>query len=164
MAAVTLNVSSELSNISSTDVSGIKTIEGTTAKMNITLANTSTYDFDNRVMVYVYETDGDYNMSFVKEQSFDAKVAAGQTTAINDYEISGLEIGKMYLAQIYYFKAGDYEWGCGTPIFKMVTPTGIQTVTSDLSSDSPAYNLNGQRVTSDHKGLIIRNGKKYVRK
>lgn len=164
MAAVTLNVSSELSNISSTDVSGIKTIEGTTAKMNITLANTSTYDFDNRVMVYVYKTDADYNMSFVKEQSFDAKVAAGQTTAINDYEISGLEIGKMYLAQIFYFKAGDYEWGCGTPIFKMVTPTGIQTVTSDLSSDSPAYNLNGQRVTSDHKGLIIRNGKKYVRK
>lgn len=42
-------------------------------------------------------------------------------------------------------------------------PTGISAVNADeAASDAPAYNVAGQRVSKDAKGLIIRNGKKYI--
>lgn len=46
--------------------------------------------------------------------------------------------------------------------------TGIKTVdSSDQTADgvkSAVYNLNGQRVGNDYKGIVIRNGKKYLSK
>lgn len=294
---VTLEIQATVANGTMTGAV-TSSVEGTTAKLNLTLKNTSTYDFDDQVMLYIYNMTAGGNPQYVKEQHFTIQIPAGQTKVVENYEITDLEIDKRYFAQVYYNTGGNYEWACYTPYFdmvnssgtdpdpdpvstnspkdevtlmityinykelgiheiegttakmdirltnkanathhfrldvetyeqnadytytkvktdyinvenlkaeesrvinheitgleigktyrtmmyfftpvydsqqindgtinfKMVTPTGIQTVTSDLSSDSPAYNLNGQRVTSDHKGLIIRNGKKYVRK
>ena len=43
------------------------------------------------------------------------------------------------------------------------TPTGINNITTDVdSADSPVYNLSGQRVGKNAKGVLIKNGKKYV--
>ena len=43
--------------------------------------------------------------------------------------------------------------------------SGISTVSrSDLQTHAPLYNLQGQRVSRSVKGLLIRNGKKYVNK
>ena len=43
--------------------------------------------------------------------------------------------------------------------------SGISTVRgADLWADAPLYNLQGQRVNRSVKGLLIRNGKKYVNK
>jgi len=43
------------------------------------------------------------------------------------------------------------------------TDTGISTpVTLTTVPDAPMYNLQGQRVDSSYKGVVIRNGKKYV--
>lgn len=44
--------------------------------------------------------------------------------------------------------------------------SGINTVTIDnaKASDAPAYNIAGQRVSKDAKGLVIIGGKKYVNK
>lgn len=41
---------------------------------------------------------------------------------------------------------------------------GILTVPaeSDLHSDSPFYNLQGQRVSASHRGLVVRNGRKFI--
>lgn len=41
---------------------------------------------------------------------------------------------------------------------------GIIPVTQSASNDQPVYNLYGQRVTRQHKGLVIRNGKKVLSK
>jgi hypothetical protein len=38
----------------------------------------------------------------------------------------------------------------------------IETVVTEKSADDAVYNLNGQRVGNDHKGLVIKNGKKYL--
>lgn len=40
--------------------------------------------------------------------------------------------------------------------------TGISNITADENADAPAYNIAGQRVNANAKGLIIKNGKKYV--
>lgn len=43
------------------------------------------------------------------------------------------------------------------------TPLDIQTLASD-EPDAPAYNLMGMPVGDDYRGIIIKNGKKFVRK
>lgn len=44
------------------------------------------------------------------------------------------------------------------------TYDGIDNITSDNSTDEPSYNVAGQRVSDSYKGVVIRGGKKYVRK
>ena len=44
--------------------------------------------------------------------------------------------------------------------------TGIQTIDNGqltIDNDAPAYNLNGQQVTKNYKGIVIQNGKKRIK-
>lgn len=43
-------------------------------------------------------------------------------------------------------------------------PTAISEVVSDEKEDGVAYNLAGQPVGDDYKGIVIKNGKKYLQK
>jgi hypothetical protein len=40
----------------------------------------------------------------------------------------------------------------------------LRTHTQTVLSDAPLYNLQGQRVTRQHKGLLIQDGKKVLNK
>lgn len=42
--------------------------------------------------------------------------------------------------------------------------TGISDITATDDADAPVYNLAGQRVSKDTKGLLIKNGKKFINK
>ena len=42
-------------------------------------------------------------------------------------------------------------------------PTGINEV-SNSTANAPIYNLAGQRVGKDYKGVVIQNGKKFIKK
>lgn len=49
--------------------------------------------------------------------------------------------------------------------FQFTTTTGINDITVGANNaDAPVYNLAGQRVGKDAKGILIQNGKKFVRK
>ena len=51
---------------------------------------------------------------------------------------------------------GDYEF---------TDPTGITDIAeSAANSSTPVYNLSGQRVGSNYRGMIIKNGRKYIAK
>ena len=54
--------------------------------------------------------------------------------------------------------------GAGTEPHEFGTdPAGINNVTTDVKNSSAAtYNLAGQRVSKDYKGLVVKSGKKYV--
>lgn len=42
-------------------------------------------------------------------------------------------------------------------------PTGINNITTEATdADAPVYNLSGQRVGKNAKGVLVKNGKKYV--
>ena len=44
-------------------------------------------------------------------------------------------------------------------------PTGINEVSnSTVNANAPIYNLAGQRVGKDYKGVVIQNGKKFIKK
>lgn len=51
----------------------------------------------------------------------------------------------------------DVEFEAGT--------SGINDITNNtFDADAPVYNLAGQRVSKDAKGILIQNGKKFIRK
>lgn len=50
-------------------------------------------------------------------------------------------------------------------VLVMPESAGIEGVSYDTTaSDGKCYNLSGQRVGADYKGIVIKNGKKYLRK
>lgn len=42
--------------------------------------------------------------------------------------------------------------------------TGIALTATEATADEPEYNLAGQRVPADYRGIVIKGGKKYVRR
>lgn len=56
--------------------------------------------------------------------------------------------------------------GAGTQAYQFGTdPDGIESVVNDTKNGSNAiYNLAGQRVSKDYKGIVIKNGNKYIAK
>ena len=44
-------------------------------------------------------------------------------------------------------------------------PTGINEISNgSLNANAPIYNLAGQRVGKDYMGVVIQNGKKFIKK
>ena len=41
---------------------------------------------------------------------------------------------------------------------------GVSTVVKKTVTDGPAYNLNGQRVNANYKGIVVKNGAKAIKK
>lgn len=53
--------------------------------------------------------------------------------------------------------------GAGDTAHEFGTETGINSVVNDTKNSSNAiYNLAGQRVSKDYKGIVIKNGSKYI--
>ena len=45
------------------------------------------------------------------------------------------------------------------------TPSGIEEISNgSLNGEAPIYNLAGQRVSKEYKGVVIQNGKKFIKK
>lgn len=42
--------------------------------------------------------------------------------------------------------------------------SGVDNITVDENVDAPAYNIAGQRVNDAYKGIVVKNGKKYLNK
>ncbi len=50
-------------------------------------------------------------------------------------------------------------------IVTTTTSAGLETVrVIELNANAPIYNLAGQRVSKDYKGVVIQNGKKFIKK
>lgn len=61
------------------------------------------------------------------------------------------------------FKGTAPDLGC----YEYDTPSGIQGIIingSELNPNMPRYNIKGQQVDSNYKGLVIQGGKKYIQK
>ena len=64
------------------------------------------------------------------------------------------------------FQNGDF---LGTTIVKSVkvidlSTTGIEAVKANKAFDGAIYNLAGQKVNANYKGVVIQNGKKFIQK
>ena len=55
---------------------------------------------------------------------------------------------------------------CGGSVPTEVTPdlggSGIANMKADINVDAPCYNLAGQKVNDNYKGVVLQNGRKYI--
>lgn len=67
-----------------------------------------------------------------------------------------------YRSDVAEYKSGPQPLA----VLKYKDPTAISSVTASktATTNAPAYNLAGQRVSSSYRGIVIENGKKYLRR
>lgn len=80
------------------------------------------------------------------------------STIGKEYKYSYSKVISQNPSQLTLFFVNQGSYIDGSSIY---TATAIPTLPT-ISNISSAYNLSGQRVGSDYKGVVIRNGRKYV--
>lgn len=64
----------------------------------------------------------------------------------------------------YWLFSRSGQLGFGGFEFTASGDTGVSSITTDVDKNAPKYNLAGQRVDKNYKGVVIQNGKKYMNK
>ena len=60
---------------------------------------------------------------------------------------------------------GTYEVNSNNQIYSINGETaGVQNITVEQNVNAPAFNLAGQRVNAAYKGIVVKNGKKFLNK
>ena len=88
----------------------------------------------------------------VKAYDFEFPKYAGATTSGNDAHVlwqQGWLLGTVKIAKVQLFE---------------VSSTGVMNMVAEKAVDGIRYNLAGQKVGDDFKGIVIKNGKKFVNK
>ena len=114
-------------------------------------------------------SDRDNYWSMVNGISYDAESSGGLMSAFTD--VSGYQqnpdVSTTFLlgsVSSFTFKNAGYQ---PCTVMKVVTTSGttaIRDVKPAKRIDTAAYNLSGQKVGTDYKGLVIRNGRKLIRR
>ena len=144
---------------------------------------TSDADRDVTMQYKVYEAGGDGIWNGIKPEIDNMVVMWNPDAQENMYQMfciadelnidlcSGLEYGKDYVLEImyqviaygnYYFFGRDLET-TRFP-FHYENETGIKALSQKGSTEGVSYNLGGQRVGKDYKGIVITDGKKEMRR
>ena len=132
-------------------------IKGTAGEISIPVSNTTPASIEgNKLVGVVAATKVEYeatNSYYVMMSGSLAKVTESGIIAAN----------RAYL----FFEGG----GAGAKSLELSfdgETTGIKTVQSSEftvnDANSPAYNLSGQRISKGYKGIVVKNGKKFMMK
>ena len=124
----------------------------------------------------IMQTDGRYMYQFGTHDSFNvsAEPSEGNIWTIEPkadgtFTITNTSVNKYVQFSTQYNSFGSYNDERGLLPYLYVideTGTGISNVTveKEFDENAPMYNLAGQRVSKDAKGIVIQNGKKYMRR
>ena len=124
----------------------------------------NTYTFGNGQLLGVYGTK--YMLFLLGTDALTAPINVVNPVivynATNDqYEfVTNFLVNATYTDRSYFLD----RFNIGSVI--NATPTGIDTVKADtkFNADAPAYNMAGQRVNNSFKGMIIKDGQKFMNK
>ena len=89
--------------------------------------------------------------------------------ASHDFQIIDVEYPEYKCRVIDGMIILGWGWVVGTTILKEVellekaNTAGIQSIKSPQGANGAAYNLSGQKVNASYKGIVIWNGKKFLR-
>jgi hypothetical protein len=75
------------------------------------------------------------------------------------YVIFDMEPGKTYYVFNDNTQVGFNGWE-----FTTGDSTGIENVETETNANAPVYSISGQQVAKNYKGLVIKNGKKFINK
>ena len=85
------------------------------------------------------------------------------STNLIDKGVNYTDFSGEKIADYVFYKGEAPDLGC----YEYDPSTGISAVTvkgTDLNPNMPRYNIKGQQVDSNYKGLVIQGGKKYIQK
>lgn len=88
----------------------------------------------------------------------DGNATTPEKIIFNNYTGTTLGAHKIYMPKS---KVPD---GCEIQIFLNSGETSVEEIKSSPSEGTPMYNLNGMCVGENYKGIVIMNGKKYMKK
>lgn len=142
------------------------TLYGTEFNPEIRVQNQGSNDYVDDIILIFTAVDGNNEPVGEKISTYKkVDVKAGEETTFNA-QYTGLVVGQRYQFRGYHYtneNKGDtyfrYKFRANITVSD---PTGINAVKAVEVHDGPVYNLQGQRVDATTKGLVIRNGKKYV--
>lgn len=108
-----------------------------------------------------------YSISDNGEAEGQLAVYRGKGLGGAKFEENGIKVGDKVVV---YGKLQDYngtsQIASGSELYSLngVT-TGVNAITAEsVAKDAPLYNLAGQKVSKEYKGVVIQNGKKFVNK
>lgn len=108
------------------------------------------------------------NVNIVSEQSgkytnYFAETNGERIQIFNGFHIEELNLAEAQAVDIVGI-VSSYKGKVQINATQVPVPTGINAVQTAERKDAPAYNLAGQRVGKDYKGVVIVDGKKYIKK
>jgi M6 family metalloprotease-like protein len=150
-----------------TDYDGLVKTEGEEVEpREVTLDELTEKDYSDLVVVKA--------VKFVKEGSVWAVSGDKRARVYNKFRIRDIKVPSDYDG--HYFDVTAI-WGTNVLLNEVIdelymmaspieveAPTGISTVNFDEKEDGPLYNLQGQRVDSSHRGLVISKGRVVLNK
>ena len=157
------------------DVQFESTEEMTGAQFNLTLPSGISIAYDNEDDDYIYKAQKGYNVNFNDGKDAQTKIviisrknknvaALTSGTTLITITLSATEgaTGDATISGITFAKSGASVDGNADFTVAISASTGINALNAD-DSNEPAFNLAGQKVGKNYKGIIVKNGKKMMK-
>ena len=157
------------------DVQFESTEEMTGAQFNLTLPSGISIAYDNEDDDYIYKAQKGYNVNFNDGKDAQTKIviisrknknvaALTSGTTLITITLSATEgaTGDATISGITFAKSGASVDGNADFTVAISASTGINALNAD-DSNEPAFNLAGQKVGKNYKGIIVKNGKKVMK-
>ncbi|MGM9714399.1 MAG: leucine-rich repeat protein [Prevotella sp.] len=106
---------------------------------------------------YTLSDEGKDNALFVYRGNY-----LGGAKFTNENQIKLNDVVVVYGNLVDYY--GTKEFTTGSSIYSINGTSGINTVEVSDSNDATEYNIAGQRIRDAYKGVVIKGGKKFVKK
>lgn len=109
-------------------------------------------------------TPASYNLPSAKggdSQTFVPNAKGENTIAVKSYGVVTINVAE---GGTYYVLAAGTKLGFFGFKYEVGSPTGISSVKVEAAQNGKTYNLAGQQVSDSYKGLVIKNGKKFINK
>lgn len=108
-------------------------------------------------------TPASYNLPSDKggdSQTFGQNAKGENIITVKSYGVVTIDVAE---GGTYYVLAAGTKLGFYGFKYEVGTSTGISSVKAEAAQNGKTYNLAGQQVSDSNKGLVIKNGKKYVK-
>ena len=142
------------------------TATGSWAEYSINITEAGKYNYEATVSSVVEGSK--FSMVMVESDGTEktlGTVTVPQTGSLDTYEVKTGKIRNPLKAGQQKLRITVTGGSCNIDKVNLVsTETGIMAVTRDDDTTGDVYNLAGQKVDGSYKGIVIRNGKKIVRK
>lgn len=142
------------------------TATGSWAEYSINVTEAGKYNYEATVSSAVEGSK--FSMVMVESDGTEktlGTVTVPQTGSLDTYEVKTGKIRNPLKAGQQKLRITVTGGSCNIDKVNLVsTETGIIEVTRDDDTTGDSYNLAGQKVDASYKGIVIRNGKKIIRK